>query len=214
MFTVGHSTQTVDDFIALLEGNGVALVVDVRRFPASRRHPQFAREALAASLAGAGIAYEWLPELGGRRAPRPDSPNTGWRNEGFRGYADYMETEAFQLGIARLVDLARARPTAYMCAEHAWQQCHRGLISDYLKVAGWEVVHILARGKTEPHPFTEPARVVDGALTYAAQPAQGDSICRPDSTSSLEHVQQLSPHSSLRVLCEPLRLRASAVSLD
>jgi uncharacterized protein (DUF488 family) len=173
VFTVGHSTQTVDEFIAPLKGNGVALVVDVRRYPASRRHPQFAREALTASLAAAGIAYEWLPELGGRRAPRPDSPNTGWRNQGFRGYADYMETEAFQLGIAHLVELARERPTAYMCAEHAWQQCHRGLISDYLKVAGWEVVHILARGKTEPHPFTEPARVVDGALTYAAQPPQG-----------------------------------------
>ena len=168
VFTVGHSTQTVDDLVGLLDGNGVELVVDVRRFPASRRHPQFAREALAASLAGAGIAYEWLPELGGRRAPRTDSPNTGWRNDSFRGYADYMDTQAFQLGIARLVDLARAKPTAYMCAEHAWQQCHRGLISDYLKVAGWEVVHILARGKTEPHPFTTPARVIDGALTYAA----------------------------------------------
>jgi uncharacterized protein (DUF488 family) len=173
VFTVGHSTQTVDDLIVSLQANGVALVVDVRRFPASRRHPQFAREALAASLAGAGIAYEWLPELGGRRAPRTDSRNTGWRNEGFRGYADYMETEAFQSGIARLVELARARPAACMCAEQAWQQCHRGLISDYLKVAGWEVVHILARGKTAPHPFTEPARVIDGALTYAAQAAQG-----------------------------------------
>jgi uncharacterized protein (DUF488 family) len=175
VFTVGHSTQTVDDFVGLLNANAVELVVDVRRFPASRRHPHFAREALAASLAEAGIAYEWLPELGGRRAPRKDSPNTGWRNEGFRGYADYMDTQAFQLGITRLVDLARTKPTAYMCAEHAWQQCHRGLISDYLKVAGWGVVHILAGGKTEPHPFTEAARVVDGTLTYAAgQVPQGE----------------------------------------
>jgi uncharacterized protein (DUF488 family) len=168
VFTLGHSTQTIEAFIESLQANGIELVVDVRRFPASRRHPQFAREALSAALAAIGIAYEWLPELGGRRAPRKDSPNTGWRNEGFRGYADYMDTEAFQLGIARLVEHARARPTAYMCAERAWQQCHRGLISDYLKVAGWNVVHILDRGKTQSHPFTEPARVVDGALTYAA----------------------------------------------
>lgn len=175
VFTVGHSTQTEDDFVALLKGNNIELVADVRRFPVSRRHPQFARETLAASLASAGIAYAWLPELGGRRAARTDSPNTGWRNEGFRGYADYMDTAAFQLGIARLVDLAQTRRTACMCAEHTWQQCHRGLISDYLKVAGWEVVHILARGKTESHPFTEPARVVAGALTYAAQPTpQGE----------------------------------------
>ena len=170
VFTIGHSTQPVEDFLAMLVANDVAQVVDVRRFPASRRHPQFGREALATSLAGAGIAYEWLPELGGRRAPRQDSPNTGWRNEGFRGYADYMDTEAFQLGIARLVELARAKPTAYLCAEHAWQQCHRGLISDYLKVAGWNVVHILARGKTQSHPFTEPARIVGGRLSYPARP--------------------------------------------
>jgi len=169
VFTIGHSTQAVDAFIALLTANGVTQVADVRRFPASRRHPQFAREALAAALAGAGIAYEWLPELGGRRAPRANSRNTGWRNGGFRGYADYMETPPFQQGAERLAELARSRPTAYMCAEHAWQQCHRGLISDYLKVAGWQVLHILARGKTELHPFTQPARVVDGLLTYAAQ---------------------------------------------
>jgi uncharacterized protein (DUF488 family) len=169
VFTIGHSTQSVDAFIALLTHNGASLVADVRRFPASRRHPQFSREALVTALAAAGIAYEWLPELGGRRAARADSRNTGWRNDGFRGYADYMETQAFQLGAARLIDLAQRRPTAYMCAEHAWQQCHRGLISDYLKVAGWQVLHILARGKTEPHPFTEPARVVDGSLTYAGQ---------------------------------------------
>jgi uncharacterized protein (DUF488 family) len=146
----------------------------VRRYPASRRHPQFTREALSAGLHAAGIAYEWLPELGGRRAPRKDSPNTRWRNQGFRGYADHMETEAFQLGIARLTELARDRPTAYMCAEHAWQQCHRGLISDYLKADGWNVVHILGRGRTQSHPYTEPARIVDGRLSYADRPGQGE----------------------------------------
>jgi uncharacterized protein (DUF488 family) len=180
VFTIGHSTQTADALIALLRASGVTQIADVRRFPASRRHPQFAREALASALAAAGIAYEWLPELGGRRAPRPDSPNTGWRNPGFRGYADYMSTEPFQLGIARLMELARAEATALMCAEQAWQQCHRGLIADYLKAAGWEVVHILPRGQTEPHPWTEPAQIVDGALTYAPQSSQG-----PDSQGAL-----------------------------
>ena len=169
VFTIGHSTQSVEAFIALLKGNGVTQLADVRRFPASRRHPQFAREALAGALALAGITYEWLPDLGGRRPPRTDSRNIGWRNASFRGYADYMETPAFQDAAERLMNLARQQPTAYMCAEHAWQQCHRGLISDYLKVAGWQVLHILTNGKVEPHPFTEPARVADGSLTYAAQ---------------------------------------------
>jgi uncharacterized protein (DUF488 family) len=173
VFTIGHSTHTVDAFIALLRASGVARIADVRRFPASRRHPQFAREALASALADAGIAYEWLPELGGRRAPRANSPNTGWHNAGFRGYADYMGTEPFQLGIARLMDLARVEATAFMCAEQAWQQCHRGLIADCLKAAGWEVVHILPRGRTEPHPWTGPARIVDGAITYAPPASQG-----------------------------------------
>jgi uncharacterized protein (DUF488 family) len=121
VFTIGHSTQSAEDFIALLRANGVAQIADVRRYPTSRRHPQFAREALAGALAAAGIAYEWLPELGGRRAPRADSPNTGWRNAGFRGYADYLGTEPFQLGIARLMALAHANTTAFMCAEQAWQ---------------------------------------------------------------------------------------------
>ncbi len=169
VFTIGHSTLTADEFIGLLEGNNVEQLADVRRFPGSRRHPQFAREALEASLRAVGIRYLWLPELGGRRAPRKDSHNTAWRNDGFRGYADYMETEAFQLGIHRLMALARDKPTAIMCAERAWQQCHRSLISDWLKANGWEVTHILVGGKTEPHPFTETARIVDGALRYVAQ---------------------------------------------
>jgi uncharacterized protein (DUF488 family) len=150
------------------------LLADVRRFPGSRRHPQFAREALAASLQAAGIEYDWLPELGGRRAPRKESLNTAWHNAGFRGYADYMDTEAFQLGIARLVDLAAGKRIAIMCAEHAWQQCHRGLISDYLKAQGWQVLHILSSGKTQPHPFTAAAQLVDGTLSYTGQMPKQD----------------------------------------
>jgi uncharacterized protein (DUF488 family) len=175
LWTIGHSTLPLDRLIDLLAAHAVERVVDVRRYPASHRHPQFARAALQAALAVHGIGYEWLPELGGRRAPRKDSHNIAWRNAGFRGYADYMESEAFELGIVRLVELARANPTAILCAEHAWQQCHRGLISDYLKARGWQVLHILSRGAAEEHPYTEPARIVDGRLDYrGAPPRQGE----------------------------------------
>ena len=173
VWTLGHSTRAWPEFLGLLAIHRIEAIADVRRFPASRRHPQFAREALAGALSAAGVAYEWLPELGGRRAPRRDSANTGWHNASFRGYADYMGTEPFQAGIARLMELARVKATACMCAEQAWQQCHRGLIADYLKAAGWHVLHIRPRGQVEAHPWTAPARIVDGALTYSMAPAQG-----------------------------------------
>jgi uncharacterized protein (DUF488 family) len=166
IWTVGHSTQAVDALLGLLKQQAVELVADVRRYPASRRHPRFGRERLEASLRDAGIDYRWLPDLGGRRAPRRDSRNLGWENEGFRGYADYMETEPFQLALARLVSLAQACRTAIMCAEAAWQQCHRGLISDALRANGHKVVHILRAGGLEPHPWTAPARLLDGRLSY------------------------------------------------
>jgi uncharacterized protein (DUF488 family) len=174
IWTIGHSTLPIERFIALLQEHGIKCVADVRRYPASRRHPQFEREALQAQLVAHGIRYEWLPELGGRRAPRKDSRNTAWRNSGFRGYADYMETEPFQLGTSRLVALACTDATACMCAERAWQQCHRGLVSDYLKAAGWQVLHILSMSGTQEHPFTEPARLVDGQLIYAEPGEQGE----------------------------------------
>ncbi len=145
------------------------LVADVRMFPGSRRHPQFGREALAKSLADAGIGYEHFPELGGRRKTSPDSKNTAWRNESFRGYADYMETEDFRKGIERLADLAQTSgATAIMCAEAVWWRCHRSLISDYLKARGVEVLHILDHNKIEPHPFTSAAKIVNGELSYEA----------------------------------------------
>lgn len=174
VFTIGHSTRSIEDFLALLREHAIEALVDVRRYPGSRRHPHFAQDALRAALETAGIAYFWLPELGGRRAPRKDSPNTAWRNAGFRGYADYMETPPFAAALARLLELLAAQRTAYMCAEQAWQQCHRGLISDALKARGVTVVHILAPGRTQLHPYTEPARVVDGALSYAAPGGQGE----------------------------------------
>jgi uncharacterized protein (DUF488 family) len=169
IWTIGHSTREIDVFISLLEENGIKLLADVRSLPGSKRYPQFNREALAESLNAHGIRYEHLPELGGRRKPSPDSRNTAWRNASFRGYADYMETEEFRTGIQRLVDLARdAGPIAIMCAEAVWWRCHRALISDYLKVRGIEVLHILDANKIEQHPFTSAACIVDGALSYGS----------------------------------------------
>jgi uncharacterized protein (DUF488 family) len=188
IWTIGHSTRSIDDFISLLKENGIKLVADVRMFPGSRRYPQFRKPALEESLRQNGIRYEHFPDLGGRRKPKPDSRNMAWRNASFRGYADYMETEEFHKGIERLLDLAvqgaapkafgaelkrdgwetvTPWPAAIMCAEAVWWRCHRSLISDYLKARGIEVMHILDANKTEPHPFTSAARIIDGALSYA-----------------------------------------------
>ena len=167
LWTIGHSTRKIDQFTSLLEENGIKLVVDVRGLPGSKRYPQFNKEALAQSLREHEIRYEHLSELGGRRKPRPDSRNTAWRNASFRGYADYMETEEFRKGIERLVDLtSEVGPAAIMCAEAVWWRCHRALISDYLKVRGIEVIHIVATNKTDRHPYTSAARIVNGKLSY------------------------------------------------
>jgi len=169
IWTIGHSTRTIEKFISLLEEHGIKLLADVRLLPGSKRYPQFNKETLADSLSQAGICYEHFPELGGRRKPRENSPNTAWRNESFRGYADYMEREEFDKGVKRLLDLAAdAGPAAMMCAEAVWWRCHRGLISDYLKARGIEVLHIVDANKTEPHPYTSAARIVDGKLSYGA----------------------------------------------
>lgn len=156
------------DFIALLQENAIKALVDVRQFPGSRRNPQFSQEQFSASLASAGIKYFHLPELGGRRAARADSINTAWRNEAFRGYADYMMTPEFRAGMERLEEIAKKSPTAIMCAEALWWRCHRGLISDDLKARGWTVWHIMGTKKIELHPFTSASQIVDGKLTYQA----------------------------------------------
>lgn len=168
IWTVGHSTLTIEGFLELLFANGIRALADVRRFPASRRHPQFNQTELGESLAAAGIEYLHLPELGGRRRARPDSANTVWRNPSFRGYADYMETDAFRAGIERLLQLARGKPTAIMCAETLWWRCHRALIADYLKASGVNVIHINSAAGSTVHPYTSAARIRDGRLTYAA----------------------------------------------
>ena len=166
IWTIGHSTLSIDQFIAGLAAFEIRLLVDVRSFPGSRRYPHFNRENLQTSLTAAGVDYLHMPELGGRRKTRPDSQNVAWRNESFRGYADYMETAAFREGIERLLDLARERRTAIMCAEAVWWRCHCSLIADYLKAAGVNVTHILGENKSDEHPYTSAAQIVNGKLSY------------------------------------------------
>jgi uncharacterized protein (DUF488 family) len=173
VWTIGHSTLPIESFQALLETHAIAALADVRRFPGSRRLPQFNRDALEAALRTAGVSYEPFPELGGRRQPRPDSPNTAWRNAAFRGYADFMDTSEFPLAIDRLLSLAGERRTAVMCAEALWWRCHRALIADYLAAAGHQVLHIGTNGAATAHRYTSAARVVDGRLSYAADDQHG-----------------------------------------
>jgi uncharacterized protein (DUF488 family) len=169
IWTVGHSTRTIDEFVSLLKANEIKILADVRAWPGSKRYPQFNKDALAESLSAHGIRYEHFPELGGKRKSKPNSRNTAWRNASFRGYADYMETEEFQKGIERLRNVAvQAGPTAIMCAEAVWWRCHRSLIADYLKACGVEVLNILSANKVEPHPYTPAARIVNGELSYEA----------------------------------------------
>lgn len=166
LWTIGHSTHPIGEFVDMLHAHGVTHVVDVRRFAGSRKHPQFNPEALERSLGRAGIAYSPMVELGGRRKPRVDSPHAAWRNEAFRGYADYMDTAEFAVAADQLARLARDDRVAIMCAEGVWWRCHRSMIADYFKVRGWEVLHILGLGDAKEHPYTPVAKVVDGRLTY------------------------------------------------
>src|SRR3954447_10412927 len=149
MYTIGHSTRPLADFLELLHENEVGRLADIRRYPGSRRYPHFSSESLAHALPEAGIAYVHMPELGGRRKPRPDSPNAAWRNEQFRGYADYMDTDEFRAAIERL--LAFPERTAIMCAEAVPWRCHRNLVADDLLRRGVRVLHILGKGSVQEH---------------------------------------------------------------
>ena len=164
--TLGHSTLAAGDFLALLDAHGLAAIADVRRFPASRRHPHFAREALADALARTGCAYTWLPALGGRRSARPDSLHVGWQTAAFRAYADHMETEEFAGGLAALLALAAAHPTAILCAEAVPWRCHRQLIADALVARGVEVRHVLGPAPARPHRLTSFARLEGERVVY------------------------------------------------
>jgi uncharacterized protein (DUF488 family) len=179
LLTVGHSTHPIEEFVDRLEGAGIELIADVRRYPGSRRNPQFGAAPLARSLAEAGIGYEMLGEsLGGRRSTNsargPGAPdNSAWRNASFRAYADHMSSSDFQAGLERLERLGRDRRTAMMCAEAHPNRCHRLLISDALIARGWSVLHLLPDGRLEPHRLSPHAVVDRGRVSYPAQPSLG-----------------------------------------
>jgi uncharacterized protein (DUF488 family) len=168
LFTVGHSTRPIEEFLSLLAAHGVAVVVDVRRFPGSRRYPQFGKDALAAALGRAGVDYVHEEELGGRReAVAADSPNRAWRNASFRAYADHMASPSFRAALDRLLSLANERPAAVMCAEAVPWRCHRQLIADAAVARGWRVLHILSAERADPHELHADARVRDdGTVVY------------------------------------------------
>ena len=193
VWTVGHSTRSAGDFLAVLRAHDIGCLVDVRRFRGSRRHPQFGEDALARSLADAGIAYVGVDALGGRRRLTPGPLQMGWRNTSFRAYAAFMWTDEFAEGLAQLQDCAEGRRTAMMCSEVLWWRCHRALVADALCFLGYEVLHIAGTGAASPHPYTAPARALDGELSYpedggvplqtalrAARRGTGDPSCCPD----------------------------------
>jgi uncharacterized protein (DUF488 family) len=168
LWTVGHSTRSFEELAALLDAWRIETLVDVRTVPRSRRHPQFNADALAATLPGRGVAYVPAPALGGFRKPRADSPNMAWKNDSFRGYADYMLTDEFERALDHLVTLAETSRVAIMCAEAVPWRCHRSLIGDALMARGHTVHHIMSESKASPHALTRFAHMNDGRVTYPA----------------------------------------------
>lgn len=166
IYTIGHSTHTLNDFLDMLKSFNIQLLVDIRSLPGSRKFPQFNKENLMVSIKEAGIEYLHEADLGGRRKVKKDSLNTRWHNLSFRAYADYMETNDFKTGIEKLEMLALKQATVYMCSEALWWRCHRSMVSDYLKVNNWNVLHIMGVGKVQEHRYTEPARIVNGQVVY------------------------------------------------
>lgn len=167
IWTIGHSTRSIQEFLDLLKAHQIEVLADVRRYPGSRKFPHFSKENLEQSLPKDGIEYLHFEKLGGRRKGDPDSKNTAWRLPSFRAYADYMETEEFAEAAKELQESAAKKRVAYMCSEAVWWSCHRALVSDYLKIRGWEVRHIMGPGKTTEHPYTKPAKIIDDQLHYS-----------------------------------------------
>jgi uncharacterized protein (DUF488 family) len=166
VFTVGHSNRSIEDFLALLKAHGIERLVDIRTVPRSRHNPQFNRDALPVALRRAGIAYTHMPSLGGLRHPRRDSINSAWRNDSFRGYADYMQTAEFETALDELIGIASGEKTALMCAEAVPWRCHRSLVADGLTARGEQVEHILSETRRNPHSLTPFARVESRRVTY------------------------------------------------
>jgi uncharacterized protein (DUF488 family) len=166
IYTIGHSNRSIDEFISLLREFGIKLLVDIRRYPGSKRLPHFNKDVLEKELGENDIMYHHLEGLGGRRPAKKESRNTAWRHSAFRGYADYMQTDEFKEAIDELERMAEEQLTAYMCSEAVWWSCHRALVSDYLKWKGWKVMHIMGEGKATEHPYTAPAKIVNGKLNY------------------------------------------------
>lgn len=167
IYTIGHSTHSPDEFIAMLQSFGIKTLADIRGLPGSRKFPQFDQENLEISLRENGIRYVHIKRLAGRRKAHKDSKNARWRNASFRGYADYMETKEFVQGVTELEAIALESPTVYMCAEAVWWRCHRAMVSDYLKAKGWTVLHIMGVKKAEEHSYTSPARVIGDKVFYS-----------------------------------------------
>ena len=167
IYSIGHGARDIETFLGLLEGAGIERLVDVRTAPGSRKHPHFGRDALAASVQAKGIRYEWQGKaLGGFRRTRPDSRHVAMRSAAFRGYADHMETEDFRAAVQHLIDTSQQETTAIMCAESLWWRCHRRVLSDGLLARGCDVVHIMERGKLQPHPMSSAARVEGETVIY------------------------------------------------
>jgi uncharacterized protein (DUF488 family) len=166
IWTIGHSTHSLDDFLEMLKSFNIATLIDIRTYPGSRRYPHFNKENLAAVLEANKIHYFHFVDLGGRRKPEEHSSNTAWRHPAFRGYADHMKSKEFLDATVRLEDLASKFNTVYMCSEATWWRCHRALLSDFLKSRGWNVHHIMGKNKSTVHPYTSPAKIVQGELFY------------------------------------------------
>ena len=173
LWTIGHSTKPINEFLSLLKTHGIQQLIDVRTIPRSRHNPQYNNEALAKSLRDEDLSYKHMPKLGGLRKPKKDSINTGWRNESFRGYADYMQTDEFQRALEELIAHGTSKKTAIMCAEAVPWRCHRSLIADALTIRGWDVRHIMSETKADRHQLASFAAVENGELRYP----------RPDSGS-------------------------------
>ncbi|HUQ65396.1 MAG TPA: DUF488 domain-containing protein [Flavitalea sp.] len=167
IWTIGHSTRSLEEFVTMLRSFKIEIVADVRHFPASRKYPHFNKASLEVALPQHHIQYVHIISLGGRRKVNPASINTAWKNNAFRGYADYMETYAFKEGIAELISKALKQQTAFMCSEAVWWRCHRSMVADYLKVQGWKIMHIMDERKAQEHPYTSPARIINGELNYS-----------------------------------------------